>query len=839
MNNYTICLRHFIVSVCFLLVTTSTYAQTFQLIGQPSSLNNKEQLNSKFSNYQIFTLDAKALSNYLRENQTAKDVHIELGTNQWDLVIRPNDIRTPQYQLVLGTPQGNKIYPADENVTYTARFKDQATLCSALTIDDDFIDGYIHDGDTHWFIEPARLFQTDAPQDAFILYTLKDVKPFSAKCAVDHLGGVDKVQHIEEASQAELTPLACKQGAVAIAIDNDLYVAQNSSSETVKNVVFSVINGVNTLYASAFTDQIKFTITMVYIATSSASDPYSPTSSSTEASVLLNAFTTWGQAGNFGISSSVFDFGMVFTSRDIASSGNTATVGLAWVGGGCGSTLYQVDEYRNFPIAGMAAVTAHETGHNLNATHDVSSGFIMASTVNFSAPPSSWSSTSISTINSFYPTKSCIAACTTLGSPTADFISASSIGCTNNNVSFSDLSTNEPSSWSWTFSSGTPATSSVQNPSVQWSSTGSYTVSLSSSNSAGSSATMTKSNYVTIIAPPANPCSPTGSPLGAKGITSFQLSNINHSSGSAATDGANYRNLACSFSTSLSTNTLYSGQIGLPDFAAVRIWIDYNNNGSFSDAGELIHTSGDGFSYSGTYSFSFTTPSSPTAGQFLRLRARAYSNSFDNNPCSNYTSATGQTEDYAVYFGNITLPVEMVQFAGKWQNDYAALTWQTMNEVQNRGFEVERSFDGQKFEKISFVAAKGGQHMTEYWFNDYELNKSTPPQYVYYRLKQLDENGSFRYSKVILLTIRGKNQWVVSPNPSKGLFNLNTTQTLSNTVDIEVIDMLGRTMNRQNKILLDAGSPLPIDLSSMANGVYILKVSQTNQPLFVSRLIKD
>ncbi len=270
--------------------TFKSYAQTFDLIGQSGVLKNKQQLDNKFNKYQIFTLDAKALSNYLRHGRTAKNVHVQLDAHDWHLVVRPNDIRTPQYQMVLGTDSGNKIYPADENVTYSARFENQAVINSALTIADDFINGYVREGDNYWFIEPARLFQPDAPQDAFVFYNMNDVKPFEGKCAVDHLGGKDKLPQTNGALQPELTPLACKQGAVAIAIDNDLYVAQGNSSETAKNVIFSVINNVNTLYATAFTDQIKFTITTVFVATTSAANPYSPTTATTDASILLNNF---------------------------------------------------------------------------------------------------------------------------------------------------------------------------------------------------------------------------------------------------------------------------------------------------------------------------------------------------------------------------------------------------------------------------------------------------------------------------------------------------------------------------------------------------------------------
>jgi hypothetical protein len=84
--------------------------------------------------------------------------------------------------------------------------------------------------------------------------------------------------------------------------------------------------------------------------------------------------------------------------------------------------------------------------------------------------------------------------------PVVDF-SASTTGPTaGDSVTFTDLSTNTPTSWQWEFPGGTPTGSTSQNPTVTYSATGSYNVSLSAGNTGGTGS-LTKTNYITVTAP--------------------------------------------------------------------------------------------------------------------------------------------------------------------------------------------------------------------------------------------------------------------------------------------------------------------------------------------------
>ncbi|MCB9234744.1 MAG: PKD domain-containing protein [Bacteroidia bacterium] len=91
--------------------------------------------------------------------------------------------------------------------------------------------------------------------------------------------------------------------------------------------------------------------------------------------------------------------------------------------------------------------------------------------------------------------------CQTVLAPVADFSGSVLSGCGSLTTTFSDLSTNNPTSWSWTFSGGSPSSSTQQNPTVSYSTPGTYSVSLTSTN-AGGSDTDTKATYITVFANP-------------------------------------------------------------------------------------------------------------------------------------------------------------------------------------------------------------------------------------------------------------------------------------------------------------------------------------------------
>jgi hypothetical protein len=154
-------------------------------------------------------------------------------------------------------------------------------------------------------------------------------------------------------------------------------------------------------------------------------------------------------------------------------------------------------------------------------------------------------------------------------------------------------------------------------------------------------------------------------------------------------------------------------------------------------------------------------------------------------------------DDIAIYYLGI-IPVELVSFTAELNNNKAVLKWVTASETNNYGFEIEKSqkskVKGQNnWEKIGFVAGNGTTtEISAYTFTD-QLNHSFNHN-LYYRLKQIDLDGSFSYSDIIEIELITVDKFTLKqnyPNP----FNPSTTisyQLPSNSdVTLKVYDVLG------------------------------------------------
>jgi len=115
------------------------------------------------------------------------------------------------------------------------------------------------------------------------------------------------------------------------------------------------------------------------------------------------------------------------------------------------------------------------------------------------------------------------------------------------------------------------------------------------------------------------------------------------------------------------------------------------------------------------------------------------------------------------------LPVNLISFSGKASSEGNTLLWSTAEEVNNEGFEVERSQNGVAFEKIGFVAGKGTMSARV----DYQFIDKKPLVNAYYRLKQLDFDQSFTFSRSIHVKNESGINMIVYPNPVRGILNFD------------------------------------------------------------------
>ncbi|MFK7950948.1 MAG: zinc-dependent metalloprotease [Saprospiraceae bacterium] len=343
--------------------------------------------------------------------------------------------------------------------------------------------------------------------------------------------------------------------------------------------------------------------------------------------------------------------------------------------------------------------------------------------------------------------------------------------------------------------------------------------------------------------PTAVTASVTNSGTDNMGIYDITLNGTTFKSQGSYYDGGYLNRIASQPTVDLDYNTAYTltVQVGVGNNnwnEHVAVYIDYNNNGDFSDAGEEIFKSptAGGLKNGAIFSIPFTTPASggsvPAA---TRLRMRIMSD-FDNNGASSvftgptdYPNDGGQIEDYSISFGAV-VPVELIDFRAEKAENTSALQWATATEINNKGFQVERSQDGRNFETIGFVEGHGTTVQMHY----YDFVDNTPFDGTnYYRLKQIDTDGRFEYSKVKIVVFENSLEKTVAlyPNPTQGILNLQTLQT-GKVFVYNTLGQMVQSINVNNEITT-------IDLTNLPNGQYFVSFISNSGERMTKKIIKD
>ncbi|MFC2140882.1 PKD domain-containing protein [Acidobacteriota bacterium] len=222
---------------------------------------------------------------------------------------------------------------------------------------------------------------------------------------------------------------------------------------------------------------------------------------------------------------------------------------------------------------------------------------------------------------------------TALQPPIADFSASSTDIAAGDSVTFTDQSLNNPTSWDWTFNGGTPSASTEENPVITYNTPGTYTVTLTAANAAGSD-TETKTDYINVAEKPY--CPSQGNTYSMEWIAGVEIGTMNNASGAAGyTD---FTSITCDLTGGSTVNvTLIPGFSGSTYTEYWKIWIDYNGDHDFEDAGEEVF-SGYG---SAAVTGSFTVASGIDIVTRMRVSMKYASYP---TPCETFTY--GEVEDY-------------------------------------------------------------------------------------------------------------------------------------------------------------------------------------------------
>lgn len=180
---------------------------------------------------------------------------------------------------------------------------------------------------------------------------------------------------------------------------------------------------------------------------------------------------------------------------------------------------------------------------------------------------------------------------------------------------------------------------------------------------------------------------------------------------------------------------------------------------------------------------------------------------------------------------NGTLPVSWLSLTASVSGKDAVIDWATGSEVNNKGFEVERSFNGNEFEVVGFVKGAGNSASVQtYSFVDAKVLSLNSNGDVYYRLKQIDRDGNFEYSKVVMLTATENDDITLYPNPFNNEAGIFVSSLQDTKVSIEVKDLMGRNIFTTEKEVIKGNQYISIDnLANLSNGMYLVQVNMNGE----------
>jgi pimeloyl-ACP methyl ester carboxylesterase len=184
--------------------------------------------------------------------------------------------------------------------------------------------------------------------------------------------------------------------------------------------------------------------------------------------------------------------------------------------------------------------------------------------------------------------------------------------------------------------------------------------------------------------------------------------------------------------------------------------------------------------------------------------------------------------------GGGVIPVTLTAFTGRLVGNAVQLKWNTAQEINASHFEIERSEDGTRFVKIGRVEAKGNTSSgSDYGFAD-PLFKTGAN---YYRLKQVDADGRFTYSVVVLIRVnKDKQQISIFPNPAGKYVNVNVSEGLHPQWTLRLYNMVGQQLHTH--IIPANQNNEYISLPQLAPGIYsVTIISAGGEKIYNGKLV--
>lgn len=170
-----------------------------------------------------------------------------------------------------------------------------------------------------------------------------------------------------------------------------------------------------------------------------------------------------------------------------------------------------------------------------------------------------------------------------------------------------------------------------------------------------------------------------------------------------------------------------------------------------------------------------------------------------------------------------TLPLKLTSFSGSKVTGVNHLVWTSTNEVNTKQFNIEWSMDAIQWNTLGSIAAYGNMNNTDSY-----NHRNAPGRKIFYRLKMLNQDAQFTYSPIISLNGSDNKGIVVYPNPVKSAVNINTGNSLLNTI-VSLSTIEGTLLQ---SILITANQQA-INLQQLPGGMYLLTFANGSIEKFI------
>ena len=188
---------------------------------------------------------------------------------------------------------------------------------------------------------------------------------------------------------------------------------------------------------------------------------------------------------------------------------------------------------------------------------------------------------------------------------------------------------------------------------------------------------------------------------------------------------------------------------------------------------------------------------------------------------------------FASKSGSIPLPIELVDFNANCNENNVELKWVTASETNNDYFTIEKSTNSVDFESLGNITGAGNSSsLKNYSFNDMNINTGS----VYYRLKQIDFNGSYTHSDIIAINACVATETaIINAYTDSGVLTLNIYSNADQKNEVTIYEITGRKVLNSEHYLAKGNNKIHLHTTEICFGAYLITLQ--NEKTLIKRKI--